>query len=95
MVRWTTRALTDLKAIHDRIAEDAPLSAKAVVAEIRRKAESLAELPYLGRQVPEISNELIREIPAHSWRIIYAIRDGKVNILTLLHKRRQPGNSDF
>ncbi|MGC2460440.1 MAG: hypothetical protein WA446_05590 [Steroidobacteraceae bacterium] len=30
----------------------------------------------------------MREIPAYSWRIVYHVRDGKVFIVTLVHKRR-------
>lgn len=57
MVKWSRRACADLKAIHDRIAQDAPLNAKAVALEIVRKADSLAKLPHLGRKVPECNDE--------------------------------------
>ncbi len=32
----------------------------------------------------------IREIPIHSWRLIYQLRDEHVFVLTLVHKRRVP-----
>ncbi len=89
MVIWTTRARTDLKAIHDYIAKDAPLNAKPIVVEILRKADTLIDLPHLGRMVPELNDEHLREIPAYSWRILYHLRHGHIYIVTLVHKRRQ------
>ena len=88
MVKWSARARADLKAIHDYIAKDAPLNAKPVVREIQRKADSVAELPYLGRKVSESNDEQLREVSAYSWRIFYHVKDGEIFIITLIHKRR-------
>jgi toxin ParE1/3/4 len=88
VVKWSRRARADLRAIHDYIAKDAPLNAKPVVQEIRRKAESVIELPYLGRKVPEVNDEQLREVPCHSWRIFYHVRNSEVFIVTIIHKRR-------
>jgi toxin ParE1/3/4 len=88
MVKWSLRARADLKAIHDYIAKDSPLNAKPVVQEIRRKADTLAALPYQGRKVPEVNDEQLREVPSYSWRILYHVRGGEVFIVTLIHKRR-------
>jgi toxin ParE1/3/4 len=88
MVKWSLRARADLRAIYDYIAKEAPLNAKPVVQEIRRKAESVVELPYLGRKVPEVNDEHLREVPSHSWRIFYHVRNGEIFIVTIVHKRR-------
>jgi plasmid stabilization system protein ParE len=95
MVIWTARARADLKAIHDYIARDSRENAKRVVQEIRRKADQLAEPPRVGRTVPEINDPQLREISVFSWRIIYHLREGNVFIVTLVHKRRQPGAEDL
>lgn len=95
MVIWTLRARADLKAIHDYIAKDSRQNAKRVAHEIRRKAEALAEPPRIGRKVPELNDPQLREISAYSWRIIYHLREGNVFIVTLIHKRRQPGAADL
>jgi toxin ParE1/3/4 len=95
MVIWTLRARADLKAIHDYIAKDSRQHAKRVASEIRRKADALAEPPHVGRKVPELNDPQLREISAYSWRIIYHLRDGKVFIVTLIHKRRKPGAADL
>ena len=95
MVTWTARARADLKAIHDYIAKDSPINAKRVVREMHRKAAGLAETPHLGRVVPELEDPDIREIPAYSWRLIYQVRDERVFVLTVIHKRRQPSAGDI
>jgi toxin ParE1/3/4 len=84
MLIWTLRARADLKAIHDRIARDSRQNANRVVHEIRRKADALAEPPRVGRTVPELNDQQLREISAYSWRIIYHLREGNVFIVTLV-----------
>ncbi|HJR71633.1 MAG TPA: type II toxin-antitoxin system RelE/ParE family toxin [Gammaproteobacteria bacterium] len=95
MVIWTARARADLKANHDYIAKDSLINAKRVVREMHRKAAGLAETPHLGRVVSELEDPDIREIPAYSWRLIYQLRDARVFVLTVIHKRRQPGAADI
>lgn len=95
MVTWTARARADLKASHDYIAKDSPINAKSVVREILRKADTLAVFPHIGRKVPEIDRPDLREISAHSWRIIYQVKLGQVFVVTLIHKRRQVDAHDI
>ena len=89
MVIWTPRARADLKAIHDYIANDSPLNAKKIVQGMTNKAETLMNLPNLGKVTPEMQNLLIREISAYSWRIIYHQRQDNIFVLTVVHKSRQ------
>jgi toxin ParE1/3/4 len=95
VVIWTARARADLKAIHDYIAKDSPQNAKRVVHEMRLKADALTETPQLGRIVPELDDPNVREIPAYSWRILYHLRERRVFVITIIHKRRQPGGADI
>lgn len=91
MLRWSQRARTDLKSIHDRIAQDSPRNAKAVTHEFLTRAEQLLATPHMGRIVPELDKPDIREISVRSWRVIYQLRaDDEVFILTVIHKRRMP-----
>jgi plasmid stabilization system protein ParE len=48
----------------------------------------LDELPYQGRKVPELNEEYIRELGLYSCRIIYEIKTDHVEILAVIHKRR-------
>ena len=58
--------------------------------DILARAAALPETPRIGRRVPELDNPEIREVPAHSWRVIYQLRDSDVFIVTLVHRRRVP-----
>jgi toxin ParE1/3/4 len=95
VVIWTPRARADLKAIHDHIAQDAPMNAKRVISAIVDKAGTLAELPRLGKVVPEADDPDLREIGVHSWRVIYHLRDHRASIVTVVHKRRQLVDEDI
>lgn len=88
MVIWTPRARADLRAIHDHIANDAPLNAKRIVQEMVRKTDALLARPHMGKKVPEVNDDSLREISLHSWRILYLLRQDNVYIVTLVHKRR-------
>jgi toxin ParE1/3/4 len=95
LVRWSQRARADLRAIHDYIAKSAPLNARRVVREVFQRAEQLVATPLIGRRVPELDDPEIREVPVHSWRIIYQLRGNDVFIITLIHRRRLPTADDM
>jgi addiction module RelE/StbE family toxin len=88
MVRWSDQAKADLKAIHDYITRDSTHYAKQVTRELVDKADTLPELPRLGRVVSELGDENVREIPDYSYRILYEIKAGdEIVVLALIHKR--------
>lgn len=97
MVIWTPLARTDLKAIHKRIAKDAPLNAKTVTADIIRKVDGVLSLPHdsLGKKVPEFNRDDVREIHIHAWRVIYHVQEQKKFVITLFHKRRDLKPADI
>ncbi|MBX3706195.1 MAG: type II toxin-antitoxin system RelE/ParE family toxin [Pseudomonadales bacterium] len=84
-----------MTAIHDYIAADSPSNAKAVLRIILARAAALAETPRIGRRVPELEDPDIREVPAHSWHVIYQLRGNAVFIVTLVHRRRAPAPEDL
>ena len=88
MVKWTHHALTQLRHIHDYIAQDSPLYAKRVSDALVRKAFLLDELPSMGRKVPEFNEENVRELALYSYRILYEIKTSHIDILAVIHKRR-------
>lgn len=53
-----------------------------------RKTVGLDELPYQGGKVPELNDESIRELGFYSYRIICEIKTNLVEILTVIHRRR-------
>lgn len=95
MVRWTAHAKAQLRHIHCYIADDSPLYAKRVTETIVRKTVGLDELPYQGRKVPELNEENIRELAIYSYRIIYEVKADAVEILAVIHKRRDFSGDDL
>lgn len=52
------------------------------------KTLGLDELPRLGRMVPELNEDTVREIPLYSYRILYEIKPTHINVLAVIHTRR-------
>jgi plasmid stabilization system protein ParE len=53
-----------------------------------RKTFLLDELPRMGRKVPELDDEEVRELSLYSYRILYEIKTTHIDILAVIHKRR-------
>ena len=88
MVKWSGPARMDLKQIHDYIANDSRYYAKKVVQTIVDRTEELTVFPEIGRIVPEIDNPNIRELFVYSYRLIYEISSDGIEILAVIHGRR-------
>jgi len=88
VVKWTDHALAQLRHIHDYIAQDSPLYAKRVAEALVSKTMGLENLPRLGRTVPELSGETVRELSLYSYRILYEIKTTHIEVLAVIHKRR-------
>ena len=74
MVIWSEPAKADLRSIHDFIARDSKHYAKKVTQDIREKTDVLNGLPKVGKKVPELYNDAVRELSLYSYRIIYEIK---------------------
>jgi len=70
VVIWTEPAKVDLKHIHDFIAEDSKRYARKVVREMVEKTDVLDDVPKLGKIVPEINDDNVRELHLYSYRIL-------------------------
>lgn len=88
MVKWTDHAKAQLRHIHDYIAQDSPIYAKRVADALVRKTLRLDQVPRIGRMVPELNEETLREIPLYSYRILYEIKAEHIDVLAVVHKRR-------
>jgi addiction module RelE/StbE family toxin len=88
MVKWSIPAKNDLKQIHDYIAKDSKYYAQNVVQEIVAKTETLTDFPEIGRVVPEINDQNIRELIVYSYRLLYEISETGIEILAIIHGRR-------
>jgi addiction module RelE/StbE family toxin len=96
-LKWRPQALKDLEAIESYYEDVAPEYAAIFMASVFEKAERLEQMPRLGRTVPEIGDEAIRELIHRGYRIMYVVDedDETVEVLTVLHSSRQFGSIDF
>ena len=84
-VVWTERALLRLQHIQNYIAEDQPANALAWVNRVLERGDTLSDQPHRGRPVPEYPTAEVREVREGDYRIIYQVRAGCAEILTVRH----------
>lgn len=82
---WTEMAIDDLNAIAEFIARDSQAYAFDFVRRIINQIEKLAQFPKMGRVVPELGLDSIREIIYHNYRIVYTIKSEKIFIAIVSH----------
>lgn len=96
MVIWTPLAQADLKSIYDHIAQEAPINAKKVTADLVTQTNTMLSLQQdIGKKVPEFNRDDLREIHIHTWRVIYHLQANHKFVLTLFHKRRDLTSDDI
>ena len=84
-VHWTDTAVGHLDAIHNYIAQDSPEYARRMVDRLTRRSQQIAKFPFSGRRVPEYDVDQIREVIEGSFRIIYHIIPGQIDVLAVIH----------
>lgn len=52
------------------------------------KAAGIVELPLVGRRVPELGRDDIREVFLRAYRIVYRIMDERIEVLTVFEGHR-------
>jgi addiction module RelE/StbE family toxin len=87
-LRWTDRARRDLSAIARYISVDNPSAARRWIDVLRARARSAVEFPLIGRVVPEMANDDLREILVGAYRIVYRVVGGAVFVVTVFEGHR-------
>lgn len=72
-VIWSAAAREDLRAIAAYIARDNVPLAESYCLQLIEFADTAGDFPRLGRIVPEIEDENVREIIKPPYRIIYEL----------------------
>jgi len=85
---WSPLAIDRVSEIADYIAQDKPSAAKKWVDTVFSKVEQLKSSPELGRIVPEIENDQIRELLYGNYRIVYRMEKKQISILTVRHGKQ-------
>lgn len=86
-ITWADSAIRDLDAIHDFIARDSPHYATRCVERLIEAVDPLADLPRVGRIVPE-GDGRHREIIEPPYRILYRVEGDQIYIVRVIHGAR-------
>jgi toxin ParE1/3/4 len=87
-VVWSPEAIEDLESIVEYIGRDSEFYARAVTTKIVEMARSIESFLRIGRVVPELDDETIRERFVYSYRIIYLVQESHVLIAAVIHGSR-------
>jgi toxin ParE1/3/4 len=82
-VIWTKEALEKLSEIEEFIAKNSQQRAEQFVNYLIERDESISQNPFIGHMLPEISKPNIRELIIRKYRIVYRIKEEKIEILTV------------
>ncbi len=85
---WSPEAIEDLQSIAEYIQRDSEFYARAVVIKILDVSRSIKDFPLIGRIVPELENESIRERFVYSYRLVYQIKTQRILIVAVIHGKR-------
>jgi addiction module RelE/StbE family toxin len=85
---WSPEAIDDIDAICNYIARDSEYYAESIAQKIFKAPEQLMKFPHMGRVIPELNNESIRELLLYQYRIIYEIAKEEIHIITVIHGKR-------
>ena len=73
-IRWSLIASDDYDSIIKYYEKTAPKFAQNLAKKIMYIIDNLIQFPKMGRMVPELENEEIREIIYRNFRIIYRLQ---------------------
>jgi len=85
---WRPGAANDLETILQRRRAYSDASAERLGSAIKRHVSLLEDHAYLGRAVPEVEVEQIREIVESGFRIWYEVRTDSIEIFAVVHSRQ-------
>ena len=87
-VTWSPEALEDLESIAEYIERDSLFYAQSVVSKILGASRNIKEFPLIGRVIPELGDENIRERFIYSYRLVYQMRQQNILIVAVIHGKR-------
>jgi plasmid stabilization system protein ParE len=90
-VLWTFAASQDLESIVNFVGRNTPQTARPVLRNLRKRAQTFKTFPERGRLVPELAGiglHLYRELLVSPWRIVYRISANTVYVMMVIDGRR-------
>ena len=94
-VVWTQQAYVRLAEIHEYVAGKSPNAANRLLTRLIDCVLPLAEFPRMGRMVPELRSQDIRELIQGNYRIVYRVRSDSVEVLTVFEGHRLLPHDDL
>ena len=82
---WSARSLTDLEEIGEYISKNSPRYAKLTLEKLMETAKLIEKNQLIGRIVPEVHRENIREIITGNYRIIYQTKNKNIAYILTVH----------
>jgi addiction module RelE/StbE family toxin len=86
---WSPQAIRDVESIRAFVVQDSAIYADLVARRIIAAVERLEDFPESGRIVPERQDPAIREVIVTPYRIVYRVRAGVVEIVTVFRGSRE------
>jgi toxin ParE1/3/4 len=88
-VIWSNEARQDLDSIFLRLSTESKSYSEKWINEVFSKIEVIEKFPNIGRRVPEVKINSVREFFVGSYRIIYNISKAEIiEILAVRHSSR-------
>lgn len=85
---WSPEAIEDIELIAEYISRDSPIYAYSVIAKIIDVSRKLTDFPQIGRIVPEIKQDNLRECLVYSYRLVYRLEEKRILIIAVIHGKR-------
>ncbi|MBI5471633.1 MAG: type II toxin-antitoxin system RelE/ParE family toxin [Ignavibacteriae bacterium] len=87
-IAWTDPAIGDLEDIVEHISRDSFAYASREAKRIIDAVERLSQFPRIGRIVPEVGKDDIREVITGNYRTAYYLSDDRCFIIAIIHSSR-------
>ena len=88
-ILWTQQGEEDFFQIYSYLNKFDPIFGEVFFENVIEKIELLGKFPYIGRIVPELNNNRIREMLLNKYRIFYFIKSEKtIEIQAIIHMKR-------
>ena len=85
---WSTPAIDDLTGVRDYIAQGSQYYAAEFIQRFLQTVQKLDQFPELGRIIPEIEDPTARELIFQNYRILYRLKQDRIDIAAVIHGRR-------
>ncbi len=89
-VKWTKQAIENIYSIREFYLIHSPRFADKLTDQIFSKEKIIASFPTVGRVVPELNNESVRELIYKQLRIIYILIGKEVAHVIAVHPTSKP-----